>query len=252
MISENFAYAVCKDDIALIENYDKAIADTKMWVCHHKAGVLPCGRFSREDLKKFNLYFHRPANELIFLTKSEHLSLHSKGITLKNSTKLKISKTLYNKRLSEEEKRKRKAKMISKGTYYGRNHSTKNRHWYNNGLVSVLSFEKPDGFSEGMLNSTKDKHKGDKNPNFGKPMPDERKEKLSKNSGSHRQEVRDKISKTRIERRCGIGNKNAVGGKGHKGLKWITNRIIEKTIPIGENPPEGFRFGRCCNKCRKK
>ena len=249
MISENFAYAVCKDDIALIENYDTAIADTKMWVCHHKAGVLPCGRFSREDLKKFNLYWHRPANELIFLTKSEHLSLHSKGITLKNSTKLKISNALYNKHLSEEEKEKRKAKMISKGTYYGRNHSTKNRRWYNNGIVSVLSFEKPDGFSEGMLNSTKDKHKGDKNSNFGKPMSDERKAKLSKNNGSHRQEVRDKISKTRIERRCGIGNKNAVGGKGHKGLKWITNGIIEKTIPIDENPPEGFRFGRCYNKC---
>ena len=94
--------------------------------------------------------------------------------------------------------------------------------------------------------------KGEKNSNFGKQMLDERKAKLSKNNGSHRQEVRDKISKTRIERRCGIGNKNAVGGKGHKGLKWITNGIIEKTIPIGENPPEGFRFGRCYNKYGKK
>ena len=77
MINEKFAYAVCKDDIYLIENYDKAIADTsQMYVCHHKAGILPCGRFSREDLKKFNLYWHRPANELIFLTKSEHIRLH--------------------------------------------------------------------------------------------------------------------------------------------------------------------------------
>lgn len=38
----------------------------------------------------------------------------------------------------------------------------------------------------------------------------------------------------------------------HKGLKWWNNGIIEKTIQIGENLPEGFRFGRCCNKCRKK
>lgn len=81
---------------------------------------------------------------------------------------------------------------------------------------------------------------------------EETRRKIGDNNGSHRQEVRDKISKTRIERRCGIGNKNAVGSKGHKGLKWITNGIIEKTIPIGENPPEGFRFGRCYNKYSKK
>ena len=86
--------------------------------------------------------------------------------------------------------------------------------------------------------------KGEKNSNFRKPMPDERKAKLSKNNGSHRQEVRDKISKTRIERRCGIGNKNAVGGKGHKGLKWITDGINERAIPIDEMLPIGWHFGR--------
>ena len=86
--------------------------------------------------------------------------------------------------------------------------------------------------------------KGDKNPNFGKPMPDERKAKLSKNNGSHRQEVRDKISKTRIERRCGIGNKNAVGHKGHTGLRWITDGINERAIPIGDSPQFGWYFGR--------
>ena len=106
--------------------------------------------------------------------------------------------------------------------------------------------------SEETRKKLSEANKGEKNSNFGKPMPYERKAKLSKNNGSHRQEVRDKISKTRIERRCGIGNKNAVCGKGHKGLKWITNGIIEKTIPIGENPPEGFRFGRCYNKYGKK
>ena len=37
-----------------------------------------------------------------------------------------------------------------------------------------------------------------------------------------------------------------------KGLKWITNGNIEKTILIGEKIPSGFRFGRCCNKCGKR
>ena len=65
-------------------------------------------------------------------------------------------------------------------------------------------------------------------------------------------EHKRRIAITRKNKKCGIGNKNAVGGKGHKGLKCITNGIIEKTIKIGENPPEGFRFGRCCNKFWKK
>ena len=96
MINEKFVYAVCKDDISLIENYDKAIADTsQVYVCHHKAGILPCGRFSREDLKKFNLYWHRPANELIFLTKSEHIRMHAKVQNRGSSYRAAVSRGLH-------------------------------------------------------------------------------------------------------------------------------------------------------------
>lgn len=57
-------------------------------------------------------------------------------------------------------------------------------------------------------------------------------------------EHKNKISLTRKLRKCGIGNKNAAGCKGHKGLKWITNGFEEKTIPINSIPPDGWRFGR--------
>ena len=83
-----------------------------------------------------------------------------------------------------------------------------------------------------------------RSPKLGKPMSDSSKRKLSENNGSHRQEVRDKISKTRIERKIGIGNKYALGSKGHTGLKWITNGIEERCIKVGEQPPENWRFGR--------
>lgn len=236
---------MCKDDISKIENYDKAVKDlTQMWECHHKAGVLPCGRFTRETLKKFNLYWHRPANELIFLTKKEHRHLHSSGAKLSKNTIEKIRSKLSGRKLSDEEKAKRREERIKRGTLYGLNHSTKGRKWYNNGIIQVLAFEKPEGFSHGILDSVKDKVRGTKNANFGKPMPEERRIKLSKNCGSRRQEVRDKISRTRIERRCGIGNKNAAGNKGHTGLKWITDGVNERTIPLGEMPPIGWRFGR--------
>lgn len=81
MINEYYAKKFCCEDLSLIENYDKAISDTtQTWDCHHRREILPCGRFSVSDLKKFELYFNRPASEHIFLTRSEHRRLHLKGV----------------------------------------------------------------------------------------------------------------------------------------------------------------------------
>ena len=81
MINEYYATKFCCDDISLIENYELAINDTtQMCECHHRGEVLPCGRFSRADLKKFGLYYKRPASELIFLTPTAHRRLHLKGV----------------------------------------------------------------------------------------------------------------------------------------------------------------------------
>ena len=77
MISKT-AKSYCCEDLSLIENYELAIADTtQTWDCHHRVEVLD-GRkmFSRDELKHLNLYFDRPAKELIFLTKSEHSKIH--------------------------------------------------------------------------------------------------------------------------------------------------------------------------------
>ena len=81
MICEYYAKKFCCEDLSLIENYDMAIADTtQTWDCHHRGEILPCGKFSVDDLKKFGLYYNRPAAELIFLTHSEHRRLHTKGV----------------------------------------------------------------------------------------------------------------------------------------------------------------------------
>ena len=82
MINEKYAKKYCCEDISNIENYELAINDqTQTWDCHHRGEILPCGRFSPNDLTKFGLYFNRPASELIFLTKAEHTRLHFKGVT---------------------------------------------------------------------------------------------------------------------------------------------------------------------------
>ena len=81
MINEYSAKNFCCEDLSLIENYYKAIADTtQTWECHHRGEILPCGRFSRDDLKKFGLYYNGPASELIFLTPTAHRQLHYKGV----------------------------------------------------------------------------------------------------------------------------------------------------------------------------
>ena len=81
MINEYCAKKFCCEDISLIENYALAVADqTQTWDCHHRGEILPCGRYEAKDLKKFGLYYNRPACELIFLTHAEHASLHHKGV----------------------------------------------------------------------------------------------------------------------------------------------------------------------------
>ena len=63
----------------LIENYDLAKLDNFIgWDCHHRLELHPDGslRFSKTSLQELDLYYNRPARELIFLTHSEHAKLH--------------------------------------------------------------------------------------------------------------------------------------------------------------------------------
>lgn len=140
----------CSEDIAKIENYEKAVADTAhTWFCHHRdeVKVLPSGMTvirSVSDLKEAGRYYGCPANELIFLTASEHSSLHGKllrhteeakrkilearkrqtpptlGKTFSNEHCRKISEALKGKALTDETRRKmseaRKGKVLSDET----------------------------------------------------------------------------------------------------------------------------------------
>ena len=80
MISERCVKTYCKEDISLIENYEEAVNDKiRKWVCHHRVEILPCGVYSHKDLRKFGLYWKRPASELIFMTRADHNVLHNKN-----------------------------------------------------------------------------------------------------------------------------------------------------------------------------
>lgn len=105
----NNAEKYCKD-ITKIENYEKAKADNfKGWDCHHRLELIATGGVcdvTAQDLIDWNLYFDRPADELIFLTRKEHNSLHGKVKHVSEETKRKISETLKGHTVSEEIRKK--------------------------------------------------------------------------------------------------------------------------------------------------
>lgn len=70
------------DDWEHVEGYERLIAEGKtiytmglQWQVHHRFEDMG---LSRADLKEMNLYYHRPACELIIMTASEHRSHHIK------------------------------------------------------------------------------------------------------------------------------------------------------------------------------
>ena len=173
MISEDYAKSYCKEDISLIENYDKAIADTtQMWHCHHRRETI----FSKSDLIEIGEYYNRPACELIFLTKSEHTRLHNLGKPSGMKGKHHSAETIkkmsesnkgennprFGKHHSEESRKKIGAARKGKPTWNKGKHrsdetrlkiaeSCKGNHWYNNGDTSILAKTCPEGFVPGRL-----------------------------------------------------------------------------------------------------
>lgn len=101
MINIEGAYMFCKDDISLIENYYEAKDDKEeLWICHHRdeLRILPSGMTSRrsvEELKDNGRYYNCPANELIFLRRSEHARLHATGRVYSEETRAKLSNSAY-------------------------------------------------------------------------------------------------------------------------------------------------------------
>lgn len=93
MISNRSIKSYCKEDPSHIENYDKAIADkTQTWYCHHKLEIGNGYTNTVDDLKLMNLYYNRPACELIFLTASEHQLLHMNNVSTEYRNKFRKSK----------------------------------------------------------------------------------------------------------------------------------------------------------------
>lgn len=116
------------DNIANVENYEAAKADNFIgWQCHHRLETHNSDSerrmvdITKKELKALDMYYYRPAEELIFLSTSEHVALHHKGKKRSEETKMKMSEAQEGKSISEETKRK--ISEANKGKNKGKPHS---------------------------------------------------------------------------------------------------------------------------------
>lgn len=161
MISTRECYKKYSDRFTEIENYEKALKDPKeIWVVHHRlethfsdGTTRPVkAQLTKDELIALDVYYNRPPEELIFLTRAEHAKLHYTNKPRTEDVKQKISrankgkpswnkgKSAWNKGLPASTETREKLSEIHKG-----------KHWFNNGTIQTFCFECPEGFAPGML-----------------------------------------------------------------------------------------------------
>lgn len=142
----------CKDIPILIENYEQAINDeTQTWHCHHRLETDE--NKTGQQLIAEGRYYNVPASELIFLTPSEHTSLHAKLKDNINFTFKDRKHTEYSRQLISDK------------------HSGDKNPMYGHSIKEFMTEEE--------YNEWKKNHQGENNGMFGKNHTEETKKKQS-------------------------------------------------------------------------
>ena len=112
MISK-LIFKYCSEDPSLVENYEKAFNSNEKWECHHRLEIQENKTYSKKELISMNLYWNRPAVELIFMTKKEHIRLHNFNRKHSEETRKKISQSRKNLLLIESTRSEEFKKKMS-------------------------------------------------------------------------------------------------------------------------------------------
>lgn len=161
----------CNGDVTKIENYEEAVNDdTTTYNIHHRLETHfsdgterpKNAQLTMKELISLDMYYNRPAEELIFLTPKEHRAVHQVGLKRSKAFCDKHSKIFKSKWEDLEYKQYMSSRNSHKGfphtDKWAKQHSEQmtGRHWYTDGITSVFAFECPKGFKAGRTK------KGDK------------------------------------------------------------------------------------------
>lgn len=235
MIS-NRVYMYCREDLSLIENYDKAINDnTQIWRCHHRLEIQDNEKiiYTSKQLQDMGLYYNRPASELIFLTLSEHNYLHAKYTSKEKRNKFtssmrgKSPTAEHRKHLSEALKGRKQTeeqRRINSECHKGLKHTEEYKKRMSELHKSLVTDE--------MRRKTSERFKG-------VPKSEETKRRMSESAKRRISEDKNYASKQSESIKNSERYQQAMAKR--KGEKWWNNGVIcVRTI---ECPP-GFVPGR--------
>ena len=220
MICEKIVKSYCKDDISLIENYDKAIADkTQVWQCHHRRETI----YSVKDLQDIGEYYNRPACELIFLTPVDHRRLHNLG---------KPSGMKGKQHSAETRKKMSEAHKGENNYWFGKHHSAEARKKMSEAHKGKQAWNKGIPQSAEARKKNSEAHKGENNYWFGKHHSAEARKKISEANKGENHPLFGKHHSAETRKKMSEANK----GKNHwtKGTHWYNNGvkcIKAKTCP---------------------
>lgn len=120
-------------DYKKIENYEEAVKSPLRYDLHHRLEISEMQ--SRLDLIFLHLYYHRPPEELIFLSHGEHIRLHKANLSAETRQKMSEAKkgkcrpafsTEWKQKMSDA----KRGKHLSAETKQKMSEANKGRHWH--------------------------------------------------------------------------------------------------------------------------
>lgn len=121
----------CCEDISNIENFQLAKNDNfKGWICHHRLELVSTGAVvssTQKDLKDWGIYYNRQADELIFLTRAEHVKIHNAERS--KETLIKISEASKGNQYRNGKPAWNKGKHASEESKEKMSEAKKGKHW---------------------------------------------------------------------------------------------------------------------------
>lgn len=257
----------CCEDISLIENYHQALESNETFDVHHRLELDTGVYISSKELRDKDMYYNRPASELILLPHSVHTKMHAMfGFPNRNENiskarmghktsyetrqKIKNSRLLHNSKLTEDEWKKEyyrseEAKRKISESNKGKKHrpiSEEAKRKISEKMIKKWSdpeYKKKlsKSISDGVKRSYTEEHKQRiKIANTGRKMSNEFKENCRQRQLGKKLSVETRKKMSEASRHI----------SGTVGFHWYTNGI--NNISCKECPPGYYRGRTIINK----